>query len=153
MTSGTSRIKRRCSNASIDPLRASCSRNTCGNCSNTDNGANLERTIMRASHKFTMWDAVSEEARFWIKVHAEDGVACWRWLAAKSHDGYGRFRTSDRRTIIAHRMAYEMCVGPIPEKMTLDHLCRNRLCMNPAHMEVVTRGENTSRGWAYRRMS
>jgi hypothetical protein len=98
-----------------------------------------------------MWDKASEEVRFWAKVHAEDAAACWPWVGAKSHDGYARFRTSDARTIIAHRMAYEMRVGPIPEGLTLDHLCRNKLCMNPAHLEAVTRRENMLRAWAARR--
>lgn len=101
--------------------------------------------------KFSYADRASEEDRFWVKIDAQDGASCWRWLGAKSHDGYARFRTSDSRTIIAHRMAYEMCVGPIPEGLTLDHLCRNRLCMNPLHLEPVTRRENLLRGFAARR--
>lgn len=106
---------------------------------------------MKAHWKFTAWDNATDEIRFWAKVDAWDGVACWNWLGAKSHDGYGRFRTSGQRTRIAHRVAYEMCVGPIPAGLTLDHLCRNRRCMNPAHMEEVTRRENLLRGWAHRK--
>ena len=101
---------------------------------------------MRGQHKFTLWDKASDDTRFWAKVFAEDGAACWRWLAAVNTSGYGHFRTSAHRTRLAHRMAYEMCVGPIPEGLTLDHLCRNRLCVNPAHLEPVTVRENLRRG-------
>jgi hypothetical protein len=51
----------------------------------------------------------------------------------------------NKRTALAHRVAYEALVGPIPDGMTIDHLCRNKRCLNPAHMELVTRGENTRR--------
>src|SRR3546814_19356891 len=56
--------------------------------------------------------------------------------------------SSDLRTRQAHRISYELCVGPIPEGMELDHLCRVRRCVNPAHMEPVTHRENVLRGEA-----
>jgi hypothetical protein len=84
--------------------------------------------------------------RFWAKVRKTDG--CWEWLGA-THDGYGAFesgsRRSTRRMVIAHRWSYEAVVGPIPEGLHLDHLCRVRSCVNPAHLEPVTQRENTER--------
>jgi len=70
---------------------------------------------------------------------------CWLWTGATRRDGYGLIRVKSiyRR---AHRVAYEELIGPIPAEMTLDHLCRNRNCVNPDHLDVVTRGENTRRG-------
>ena len=66
---------------------------------------------------------------------------CWRWTGSISPNGYGRFNL-----IYAHRRSYELHVGPIPEGLTIDHLCRHRWCVNPAHLEPVTRGENVLRG-------
>lgn len=70
---------------------------------------------------------------------------CWLWTAAL-HNGYGSFYLPGAGTRRAHRIAYEALVGPIPEGLTLDHLCRNRGCVNPAHLEPVTNKENILRG-------
>ncbi len=69
---------------------------------------------------------------------------CWVWTAA-TNLRYGWF-SSDHATTLAHRFAYEEFVGEIPPGMDIDHLCRNRLCVNPAHLEPVTRQENLRRG-------
>lgn len=83
------------------------------------------------------------EARFWVKV--EKTATCWLWTAA-STQGRGIFRVGhERRTRLAHRVAYEMIAGPIPEGMELDHLCRVPLCVNPDHLEPVTHEENMRR--------
>ena len=69
---------------------------------------------------------------------------CWDWVGALRH-GYGRVH--DRgRSVPAHRVSYERAKGPIPTGLTIDHLCRNRACGNPDHMETVTNVENVMRG-------
>lgn len=85
--------------------------------------------------------------RFLSKVEQRaDG--CWEWVGTRVKGGYGRFTVEQRptRAKLAHRLAYEHFVGPIPEGRELDHLCRNRACVNPTHVEPVTHLENCHRG-------
>jgi len=70
---------------------------------------------------------------------------CWLWTAGKSA-GYGRSRYERGKTRRAHRRVYELLIGPVPEGLELDHLCRNRACCNPWHLEPVTHRENILRG-------
>jgi hypothetical protein len=75
----------------------------------------------------------------------EDANGCWLWNRSMSPQGYGAI-TVNRVTIPAHRWVYELIVGPIPEGLHIDHLCRVTACVNPAHLEPVTAAENIRRG-------
>lgn len=88
-----------------------------------------------------------EIERFWRKVERRSPKKCWPWVGGSFRDGYGMFHLFRlRQKVQAHRYAYEAVVGPIPEGLTLDHLCRNRACCNPAHLEPVTHRVNILRG-------
>ncbi len=86
------------------------------------------------------------EPRFWAKVRK--AATCWLWIGAKGGNGtYGYF-WDGKRNVYAHRYAYSRYVGPIPPGLTIDHLCRNPLCVRPSHLEAVTLAENIRRGEA-----
>ena len=70
---------------------------------------------------------------------------CWDWVGGTINGGYGRMWYNGKQRL-AHRAMYEQLHGPIPDDLQCDHLCRNRLCVNPAHMEIVTQRENILRG-------
>jgi hypothetical protein len=84
----------------------------------------------------------AQRAYVWDRVHR--GEVCWAWTGTIGPDGYGRLWFNGV-IYMAHRIVYELLMGPITEE-TLDHLCRNRPCVRPSHLEPVSRGENMLRG-------
>ena len=81
---------------------------------------------------------------FW--KHVEKTDSCWLWTGTLLPAGYGQFGTRDKKHLLAHRFSYELHVGPIPDGLVIDHLCRTRACVNPAHLEAVSQLENNLRG-------
>lgn len=103
-------------------------------------------TVGFAKGSETMDDTIL--ARFMAKFTVNAETGCWEWVTPNGH-GYGSLaRRINKRCMrfAAHRLSYEHFVGPIPDGLDIDHLCRVRHCVNPAHMEPVTRRENTMRG-------
>lgn len=82
--------------------------------------------------------------RFQEKIQIDDESGCWLWIGYLLPGGYATISFQGKKQY-AHRVAYSQFVGPIPEGMVLDHLCRIRNCCNPAHLEPVTQAENSRR--------
>ncbi|MFB8182628.1 HNH endonuclease signature motif containing protein [Streptomyces sp. NPDC055966] len=107
-----------------------------------------KRTLCRPCYRRWLKDPSVErpskrtaEQRFWEKVEKTD--SCWLWIAGiNRHTGYGRFGLRHGQMVDAHRYAYEIANGPIPEKHDVHHTCHVRHCVNPSHLEAVTRSEN-----------
>lgn len=95
--------------------------------------------ILRFMYKFDLGQ---------VPAHKPELGQCWEWKFGKNHQGYAKFRegATGSRTIHGHCFAYEYFIGPIPEGLQLDHLCRNKSCVNPWHCEPVTGSENVFRG-------
>ncbi len=83
----------------------------------------------------------------WWKINPENN--CWEWLVELNHGGYAVLvdpKIHKRKRVRGHRLVYNLAKGDVPEGLVLDHLCRNRKCVNPEHLEIVTHKENTLRG-------
>lgn len=106
----------------------------------------LQKAAMKAldfrANRKNNTDAALRIVRF-IDCRGENG--CWNWLGQSRSHGYGYF-WADGKWQKACRWLYSQVIGPVPEGLHLDHLCRNRLCVNPFHLEPVSPGENTRRG-------
>ena len=103
---------------------------------------------MTAPKPLTEWQATNTPVELPRHVRRNIGPGaggCWLWLRSKSPDGYG-WASLGNRTYTAHRLVYRLTGHAIPEGLVLDHLCRVRHCVNPAHLEPVTNRENLARG-------
>lgn len=83
-------------------------------------------------------------SRFWLKVWRRGD--CWEWRGARQSEGYGIFIDSGGSCTTAHRIAYEYAYDILPDGLVPDHLCRNRWCVRPSHLEAVTEKVNILRG-------
>ena len=93
------------------------------------------------NHRYTLIQ------RWAAKVRLPDtSEGCWIWTAARQKGGYGSIGSGLGSTILAHRYAYQLFVGDVPDGMELDHLCRNTACVNPNHLEAVPHRVNMLRG-------
>lgn len=108
------------------------------------------------------YDIANLPERVATKIGFGDSDECWLWTAATNGFGYGLVKWNAKSMSVAHRVVYELLVGPIPEGLDLDHLCHNaavdagecldvsecqhRRCVNPSHLEPVTRTVNSRRG-------
>lgn len=79
-------------------------------------------------------------SRFWEKVNKTG--ECWIWTASKRGPGYGQCSLGGRRQGYAHRFSYEIHFGSIPAGMVIDHICHNKLCVKPDHLQAVTPKQN-----------
>jgi hypothetical protein len=92
--------------------------------------------------------------RFWSKVDRTGGPdACWLWTAAKRTAGYGVYGIGSTNLYQAHRLSYEESFGAVPHGLILDHVCRVRACVNPAHLRPITKGDNQQNQSRYGRKS
>ncbi|MDO8611147.1 MAG: HNH endonuclease signature motif containing protein [bacterium] len=108
-------------------------------------GELVSKTWKLGHYKTAQTKTVSEN---FLKHITIDTISdCWLWTGCKNKKGYGVFCIKkEKRVTLAHRVSYELFVGKIPEGLEIDHLCRNRLCQNPKHLEAVTHIVNISRG-------
>lgn len=100
------------------------------------------------SGKSSEQQRMKTEDLFKVFVQADDLTGCWNWTGRTDpRIGYGCLERffKGKKYILAHRLAYALMVGDIPENFTIDHLCRNRRCVNPAHLEAVPFARSTTR--------
>jgi hypothetical protein len=106
---------------------------------------NLDLLLPEMPHLRLAKRKLTLRERFDAKWMCDDATGCWNWTAQINCGGYGCF-SKNGRLHLAHRVAYELYQGAIPSGLFIDHLCRNRRCVNPAHLEPVTNQVNVDRG-------
>lgn len=119
----------------------------CRQCLRDANARNYRRNAGRRPRSHRSTGASSADLRtirrFFAKIQIGDG--CWIWRASLNRAGYGTF-ASGGRTVMAHRFAFELMVGPIDSENVLDHTCKTPSCVRPDHLEPVSQSENVIRG-------
>ena len=95
-------------------------------------------------HNVNRFSGSTVEERMWARIDRRGDDECWPWVGATTPKGYGSMKWKGT-SIYGHRWTYEQLVGPIPDGMQIDHLCRETGCVNPAHLEPVTAAENMRR--------
>lgn len=125
-----------------------------GECVRTVKGRGLCKThyqhALRGREPYLVRSWISDPVEYlWRSTSVSDPLDCWRWLLSINGRGYGnvarRFRAIGNT---AHRLSFAIFRGPIPDGLTIDHLCRNRWCVNPLHLEAVSSRVNTLRGYS-----
>ena len=91
-------------------------------------------------------NGLDTKTRIELKIVEDVKTGCWLWQDKPDKFGYGKLIVNGK-CLNAHRASYEVFVGPIPRGLHIDHLCEVRICVNPSHLEPVTRAENSSRAW------
>jgi hypothetical protein len=116
------------------------------------------KRVMKHGDPFWVRKVTDPATRFWPKVNKQappppwkpELGSCWEWTAGATAQGYGGFHPTKYELVLAHRWSYEQSGGVLEPDAVLDHLCRNRRCVNPSHLEQVSNLENLRRGLGYR---
>jgi len=137
-------------------IEARCNARECSRQIHARGFCKMHYEILRRSHDQRL-PTLTTEQRFWSYVNRGGPDDCWLWTGGTSA-GYGRFTPEHGVRVRAHRLAYELTVGPIPDELQIDHLCHNRdatcpggpscrhrRCTNPAHLEPVIQQVNLQR--------